>query len=697
VRVLFDGLAAPVTYASANQVSAAAPYALSTATATYVSVEYNGVASDPVHMPVASSAPGLFTASGSGSGQAFAENYDSAANGLAAPAPAGSLITVHLSGAGQTNPPAVDTYIPGPGEPRPTPLLPVAVTVSGIPADQITAGLSSMPQLLGMDVKFRIPPTMATNMSAPVVVGVGDPHTQDGVTIAVQNNCAYQLSETSRSFGQTGGSASVDITTGPSCAWTVTGAPAWLTLDVSSGVGNGQVNYTAAASSTHAERSATLTIGGQTLTITQSGQPADVPANPSPADGATGVGRVPTLTWTPATGATSYDVYFGAASTPPLVGNVTAASYTPGVLAPATKYYWKVIAKSSSGTATAGVWSFTTITLPPASAPLGFVAIAPCRIADTRDPAGPLGGPVVSGRRDVPVLSSACGIPAAARAYSLNVTVVPRATLGYLTIWPAGQPQPLASTLNALDGRIKANAAIVPAGAGGAVSVYVTDPTDVILDINGYFVPADTPGSLAFYPVTPCRVNDTREVGGVIASANSRSIAVAGTCQIPGAASAYSLNFTAVPRGLLGYITAWPAGQPQPLASTLNALTGAITANAAIVPAGTGGAVKVYATHNTDVIVDVNGYFAPPGGSGALWFYAAAPCRVLDTRDPADALGGPAMNGRRDFPVTSRLRHTGGSGGLFAECDGLTAHDAGVSDAVAVGRRHAVGLDAERN
>ena len=61
-----------------------------------------------------------------------------------------------------------------------------------------------------------------------------------------------------------------------------------------------------------------------------------------------------------------------------------------------------------------------------------------------------------------------------------------------------------------LDGRIKSNAAIVPAGTGGAVSVFASNTTDVILDINGYFVAATDPSGLAFYPITPCRIADTR-------------------------------------------------------------------------------------------------------------------------------------------------------------------------------------------
>jgi hypothetical protein len=53
----------------------------------------------------------------------------------------------------------------------------------------------------------------------------------------------------------------------------------------------------------------------------------------------------------------------------------------------------------------------------------------------------------------------------------------------------AGSARPIVSTLNSWDGTVAANAAIVPAGANGAIDVYVTNPTHVILDINGYFAP----------------------------------------------------------------------------------------------------------------------------------------------------------------------------------------------------------------
>src|SRR5438067_1098932 len=109
---------------------------------------------------------------------------------------------------------------------------------------------------------------------------------------------------------------------------------------------------------------------------------------------------------------------------------------------------------------------------------LQFIPITPCRVVDTRNPNGPYGGPEMAPNnpRTFAVQGSPCNIPSNAAGYALNVTVVPDAQLGSLTIWPAGQTQPFVSTLNS-DGRVKANAAIVPAGQGGGVSVFVTDPT----------------------------------------------------------------------------------------------------------------------------------------------------------------------------------------------------------------------------
>ena len=306
---------------------------------------------------------------------------------------------------------------------------------------------------------------------------------------------------------------------------------------------------------------------------------------------------------------------------------------------------------------------------------LQFLTVAPCRIMDTRNTNGPLGGPYIAGAttRTIPIPSSPCGIPANASAYSLNFTVVPRAgVLSYLTVWPNGQPQPLVSTLNSLDGETIANAAIVPAGTAGAINTYATNDTDLIVDINGYFVPPTT-STLQFYPLTPCRVLDTRNPTGTfggpsIAGGTSRSFPISSSaCGVPATAAAYAFNVTVVPQGMLAYLTAWPTGQPQPYVSTLNSFDGTTLANAAIVPAGTAGGASFYASNTTDLVVDINGYFAPPG-SGGLSFYPLSPCRLVDTRNPNGKFGGPNMQAdtTRVFPLSQQ-----GSCGLAGQAYSL--------------------------
>jgi hypothetical protein len=344
-----------------------------------------------------------------------------------------------------------------------------------------------------------------------------------------------------------------------------------------------------------------------------------------------------------------------------LVANTAGTSYAPGTLADGALYFWQVTARGGNGLRASSTWSFATPFSETPPAPSQWVPVTPCRVADTRGTEGPFGGPSVAGgsTRNFAIPQSACGIPATATAYSLNVTVVPPGPLAFLTLWPAGEAEPFVSTLNSFSGSVVANAAIVPAGAGGAVSVYVTHSTDVILDIDGYFVPAGTASALAFYPATPCRAADTRAAVGTfggpsMGSGQTRDFPIPlSSCAIPSTAGAYSMNVTVVPDPVvqyLGYLSTWPAGQPRPQVSTLNSWTGRVVANAALVPAGDNGSVSVYVTNPTNVILDVNGYFAAPGGTGGLSFYPVTPCRVADTRSAAGPFGGPAMQARETRP-----------------------------------------------
>jgi hypothetical protein len=380
----------------------------------------------------------------------------------------------------------------------------------------------------------------------------------------------------------------------------------------------------------------------------------------SPSSGATGVPLNFSLSWSAPSTATAYDLYFGTSPSPPFFAYTVATSYTPTLITPFTTYYWSVTALNAYGGTPSQVWSFTTGGQ--TSSGFQFVPVTPCRVLDTRGAGGTFGGPSMSGgsTRTIPIPQGACNIPGGATAFSLNITVVPSVALSYLTIWPTGQSQPNVSTLNSLDGRIVANAAIVPAGNNGAVNVFVTDTTDVIIDINGYFAPQEV-GALSFYTATPCRVADTRTATGAfggpfMSGGSTRTFTIpSSSCGIPATAQAYSLNFTVVPHQGLGYLTTWPAGQSQPFVSTLNSKDGSIVANAAIVPAGTSGAIDVFVTNDTDVIIDINGYFGPPGNTGALTLYTLTPCRVADTRTSTGSLGGPSLqaNVGRTFPIPS--------------------------------------------
>lgn len=256
--------------------------------------------------------------------------------------------------------------------------------------------------------------------------------------------------------------------------------------------------------------------------------------------------------------------------------------------------------------------------------PSGFTPVTPCRIMDTRQGEGKqgvFGPPVLAGgeNRTIPVTQSSCGIPSGATAYSLNITVVPRGPLAFLTAYPTGQSRPNVSTLNSFEGAVVANAALVPAGFNGSIDIYVSHATDVVIDINGYLGLGDAQ-ALRFYTIAPCRLLDTRQSGGKsgafgppnLAAGVARTVPVhSGGCGVPAGAKAYLLNVTVVPSGQLAYLTAWPAGIAAPLASTLNSFEGRVVANATIVPAGTGGSIQILATNPTHVIVDVNGYLAP--------------------------------------------------------------------------------------
>jgi hypothetical protein len=164
---------------------------------------------------------------------------------------------------------------------------------------------------------------------------------------------------------------------------------------------------------------------------------------------------------------------------------------------------WTVPPYRGSLSAQSGLTTMTDVT-----PGVGFVGVAPCRLVDTRQagfPAG-YGTPALSAGvpRNFDLNSDplCTGIPVGVDAYSLNVTVTNTQGPGFILIYPQGGSQPTVSTLNYVANETVANAAIVPAGPTGGITVIAgVSGTNLIIDINGYFTDQYNP-STSFHAVS---------------------------------------------------------------------------------------------------------------------------------------------------------------------------------------------------
>src|SRR4051794_9420824 len=160
---------------------------------------------------------------------------------------------------------------------------------------------------------------------------------------------------------------------------------------------------------------------------------------------------------------------------------------------------WKAPAKfyvaRSGGRISGAVTDSVTIAATGTTVPLQFISIRPCRLVDTRASSGftgAFGPPALSANviRTIPVPSqTACGVPPSA-AYSLSFTVLPSGPLNFLAAFPDAFQN--GSVLTSPEGAVVSNAAVVSATADGSIKVMASSATDLIIDINGYYVPAVT-------------------------------------------------------------------------------------------------------------------------------------------------------------------------------------------------------------
>ncbi len=185
--VTFDGRPAPMLYASASAVAVIVPYEVS-GTSTSVSVSFVNAFNNqtPAAVPVqlAASAPGVFTSDASGSGVAVAINQDGTVNTAANAAARGSVVLLYATGEGATAPAVADGAITT-GRIVPGPILPVTLTIGGLPARVISAE-SEPGAVAGVLQIEAIVPTGVSPGAAAVVITVGTASSQAGVTLNVK-------------------------------------------------------------------------------------------------------------------------------------------------------------------------------------------------------------------------------------------------------------------------------------------------------------------------------------------------------------------------------------------------------------------------------------------------------------------------------------------------------------------------------
>ncbi|HMV48228.1 MAG TPA: BACON domain-containing protein [Blastocatellia bacterium] len=270
-------------------------------------------------------------------------------------------------------------------------------------------------------------------------------------------------------------------------------------------------------------------------------------------------------------------------------------------------------------------------------------------------------------------------IPLNAQAITGNITTVESGG-GFLTLYPSDAAQPLVANSNFNPNEILNNVFTVGLGnADGAFKIYVTSTTHVVVDVTGYYAPPAT-GGLYFHPLPrPVRLLETRfgltgcYGSGVPLPGNLETAQQArGVCEgvtIPTAAAAIVGNATTVNTAGIGsqFMTLFPADAARPLVANSNYSPGQVMNAPFTVGLSAGGSFKIFPTSQTDLVVDVLGYYSAEAtdvnGAGLLFTPLPKPVRLLETRAGFSGCYAPGA------PLPAESTRTQPARGA---CDGVT-------------------------
>ena len=328
-----------------------------------------------------------------------------------------------------------------------------------------------------------------------------------------------------------------------------------------------------------------------------------------------------------------------------------------------SSYTFRVAAVSAAGTSPP---SSPSNAVTPAAPPvvkngMVFVPIDPCRVFDSRATSS---GAFQSGvARSIAITGAGtafaaqggtpggCGIPFGAAAVEGSISAVAPAGRGFLRAYPSGTTMPGATFVNFDGGRAVTNTGALTLRTNGSTQldiVVLSSKADVVVDVQGYFVPQSMAG-MVFVPIAPCRIADTRVGGGALGPSVEREFHVtgggpgftaqggtSGGCAIPVGAGAVEASISAVGATSPGFTRVWPAGRQAPNATFLNhGNDGSITNTGAVSISGGFRQLSVRNFASTShYVIDIQGYFVAESGAPvtATRFTPLTPCRIVDTR-----------------------------------------------------------------
>jgi hypothetical protein len=255
------------------------------------------------------------------------------------------------------------------------------------------------------------------------------------------------------------------------------------------------------------------------------------------------------------------------------------------------------------------------------------------------------------------------GVSPDAAAVAVNVTAIRPGAVGFVTLFPCDEEQPVTSSLNHRAGGVAGNSGIVKLNDDGELCVFTFADTDLVVDVNAWLAQAPS-----FSSLTPARLVETRpgEVTvdgeeqelGRLAAGSVTEVQIAGRGGVDADADAVALNVTAIRPAGVGFVTLYPCDEDRPTTSSLNYAGGGAVGNSAVVSLSAEGTLCVFTRAETDVVIDVNAWLADDE-----LFDPFVPARFFETRSGEVTVDGRSQGvGRLDAMSVTPIQIAGRDG-----------------------------------